>query len=177
LVHVAGVHLSAGSETGNAAIVREMLGPGYTLLHAARWEEGVALDPARRVSSLRQALRSHMRWIGREPGSGARQCLDELLEGRKSPRRLASDHRGVAEAIRQGWADAGVCLRLASEEASLGFLSVRHEAYDLCFAESMRHDHRIEALVHVLRSPAYRSALAELPGYESRATGEEAQAT
>ena len=54
---------------------------------------------------------------GPGPGSASTSCSD----GRRPPRRLASDHRGVAEAVRNGWADAGVCLRLVSEEAGLGF--------------------------------------------------------
>jgi molybdate-binding protein/transcriptional regulator with XRE-family HTH domain len=173
LVHVAGVHLARAEEPGgNAAIVREVLGAGYNLLHAARWDEGITFGPAVRLSSVRGAMDSTLRWVGREAGSGARQCLDELLAGRRPPRRLASDHRGVAEAVRSGWADAGVCLRLVSEEAGLNFLSVRQEDYDLCFPESSAGDHRIQALLQALRSLSYRRALGELPGYDSRRTGE-----
>lgn len=175
VVHAAGVHLvKAGDDEGdgNASAVRETLGPGYTLLHAARWEEGVAFEPARRFGSVREALRSDLRWVGREVGSGARQCLDELLGDRRPPRRLAHDHRGVAEAVRAGWADAGVCLRLTGEEAGLGFLTVRQEAYDLCFPEPSRDDPRIQALINAVRSTAYRRLLAELPGYDSVGTGE-----
>jgi molybdate-binding protein/transcriptional regulator with XRE-family HTH domain len=173
LVHVAGVHLtSADHPGGNAAIVRDGLGAGYRLLRIARWEEGIASAPGLKLPSIRQAVRSKLRWIGREDGSGARQCLDELLDGRKAPRRLASDHRGVAEAVRSGWADAGVCLRLVSEEAGLDFLQVRDEAYDLCFPDRCGDDPRIRALLDVVRSSSYRKALGQLPGYHSAETGE-----
>lgn len=173
VVHIAGVHLSGADEPGgNNRIVRETLGTGYTLLRVARWEEGITFAPSARLSSVRGAVRSNLRWVGREPGSGARQCLDELLEGRKSPRRVASDHRGVAEAVRNGWADAGVCLRLVSEEAGLGFLPVRREDYDLCFPVRFEKDYRIQALLRALRSPSHRIALGELPGYDSQQTGE-----
>jgi molybdate-binding protein/transcriptional regulator with XRE-family HTH domain len=173
LVHVAGVHLTPAEHSGgNAAVVRRELGVGYILLRVARWEEGIALAPGLNLPSVREAVRSPLRWVGREDGSGARQCLDELLEGRRPPRRLASDHRGVAEAVRSGWADAGICLRLVSEEAGLDFLRVRDEVYDLCFPERWEGDHRIQALLHVVRSPTYRRALGELPGYNSAETGE-----
>lgn len=173
LVHVAGVHLAtAGDPDGNASVVRDELGAGYKLLRAARWEEGIAYAAAGRLTSVRDAMASKLSWVGREAGSGARQCLDELLKGRKPPRRLARDHRGVAEAVRNGWAEAGVCLRLASEEANLGFLSVRWEEYDFCFPENLEGDHRVQAVLRVLRSPSYRKALGELPGYDSRDTGE-----
>ncbi len=168
-VHVAGLHLSS---LGNDAVVRERLGPNHALLTVARWEEGLALAPSLGARSVREVLRSQHRWVGREEGSGARQCLDELLQGRKPPRRIARDHRGVAEAVRCGWADVGVCLRLSGEEAGLDFLSVRQERYDLCFAKSAADDVRVKALVSLVRSTSYRDLLAALPGYDASAAGE-----
>ena len=174
LVHVAGVHMtSADQPAGNASVVLSELGLGYGLVRVARWEEGITFAPSRRFSSVRAALRSGVSWIGREAGSGARQCLDELLGQRRAVARCeASDHRGVAEAVKSGWADAGVCLRLVSEEAGLDFLGVRQEAYDLCFPARWEGDIRIQALLNVVRSPSYRKALGELPGYDSVETGD-----
>ncbi len=174
LVHAAGVHLTtAGKPDGNARVVRREISTGFMLLRVARWEEGIAFAPGRRFTSVRAAARSDLRWISREDGSGARQCLDEVLSGRPvTPRFMASDHRGVAEAIRSGCADAGVCLRLVSDEAALDFLGVREEAYDLCFSTRWGHDPRIQALRAVVRSPAYRKALGDLPGYDTAETGE-----
>ena len=71
----------------------------------------------------------------------------------------------MATALSSGWADAGVCVRLVSEEAGLRFLSVRTENYDLSFLKSSQTDPRVEALVRVVRSAAYRQLLSELPGY------------
>ncbi len=174
LIHAAGVHLSRADQPGgNARVVRGDLGLGYSLLRVARWQEGIAFAPGRGLASIRAAVRSDLRWVGRENGSGAQQCLDELLGRRRAdPRYVASGHRGVAEAVRGGWADAGVCLRLVSEEAGLDFLGVREEAYDLCFPARCEDDPRIQALLEVVRSPSYRGALGELPGYDSAETGE-----
>jgi molybdate-binding protein/DNA-binding XRE family transcriptional regulator len=174
LVHVAGVHLArADQQGGNAGIIRSRLGEGFQCLHLARWQEGVVLAPGLGIRSVRSVLGGNLRWVGREPGSGARQCLDELLEHRRPPRRIARDHRGVAEAVRCGWADAGVCVRLVGEEAGLEFLGVREEAYDLCFASSLfEDDRRLQALVEVVRSREYRGILGELPGYDCWRTGE-----
>lgn len=173
LVHLAGVHLSkAAKRNDNVDAVRERLGTGYNLVHVARWTEGVAVAPGHGRSTIRKLVDSKLRWVGREPGSGARQCLDEILEGRPAPKRQARDHRGVAEAIRCGWADAGVCLQLVSEESGLDFLSVRDETYDLCFRAGFEADPRLGALLQVLRSAAYRKTLGELPGYDVSHTGE-----
>jgi len=177
LIHVAGVHLVRANErSGNAALVRAKLGEGFPCLHLACWQEGIAIGSGLGVRSIREALKSGLRWVGREPGSGARQCLDELLGNQRPPRRMARDHRGVAEAVRCGWADAGVCLQLAGEEAGLQFLSVRKEAYDLCFSSSFQDDPRLRALLEVVRSRNYRGILGELPGYDCSRTGELEQA-
>jgi len=173
LVHVAGVHLSkAGQRRGNAAAVKKQLGKGYTLLRVARWQEGLALAPGLGIRSVAGAFRKKLRWVGRETGSGARQCLDELFEDRERPRREARDHRGVAEAIRCGWADVGVCVRLVSEDAGLQFLGVRDETYDLCFSSESADNPRIQALVSAVRSESYRRLLGELPGYDTHQAGE-----
>jgi molybdate-binding protein/transcriptional regulator with XRE-family HTH domain len=172
-VHVAGVHLaSAGGRHGNADIVGREIGPAATLLRLAQWEAGVAFVAHVKAATVSTLLQTRLRWIGREPGSGARQCLDELLPARKQPLRIAPDHRSVATAITNGWADAGVCVRLVSEEVGLRFLSVRIENYDLTFLKSVEADPRIQALIRVVRSPEYRRLLSELPGYSVADAGQ-----
>lgn len=173
LVHAAGIHLSSIDDPGgNRSAVRERLPQGFCLLRVADWQEGVTLAPNANVRSVGAALRSKLVWVGREPGSGARQCLDELSGSRVRPRRTARDHRGVADAVRCGWAEAGICVQLASEEAGLDFLPVRQEAYDLCYPAAWEGDPRIAALVRVVRSAKFRQLLGELPGYDVSQAGE-----
>jgi molybdate-binding protein/DNA-binding XRE family transcriptional regulator len=173
LVHVAGIHFATrGRPDGNAQAVRAGPGPGHCMLRLARWQEGLALAPRLGRPSIAAIVRSRLRWIGREPGAAARQCMDELLPARRQPRRLAGDHKGVADAIRLGWADVGVCHRLVSEEAGLGFRSIREEFFDLCYPEAMANDPRIRHLIQVVRSDSYRCLLGDLPGYDAHDTGE-----
>lgn len=156
-VHFAGVHL--GGAAGVARRVR-----------LADWEVGIALARGAGCTSVRQALRANLRWINRDEGSGARRCLDRLLGGRRPRgyRHEAADHTGVAEVVRSGWAQAGFCVRLVAEEAGLDFLSVQREPYDLC--TTLADDPRVEATIDAVRS--MRRSLAELPGYDTRHTGE-----
>lgn len=180
LVHAAGIHLARDdAREGNAPAVREKLGRdrGWDLLHVAGWDEGIALDPGLGLGSVRDVVAARLRWVLREPGSGAQECLEELLGPSRSRRSArggprAFDHRGVAGAIRGRGADAGICLRLAGDEAGLRFLSVRREAYDLCLPAGSLDDPRARALIRVVRSGAYRRLLRDLPGYETARTGE-----
>ncbi len=167
LVHAAGSHLA-----GNRGAAAGIVGGDFHLLRIADWEEGLALAPGLAAGGIGSILKSDLRWIGREPGSGARQVLDELSGGRIVPAHLARDHRGVAQSIRSRLAQVGVSVRLACEEEGLDFLAVRREAYDLCFLDSSLGDLRVRALIAVVRSPGYRRMLTELPGYDTRMTGE-----
>lgn len=172
LVHVAGLHLSTESKDENARVVKEHLASTHRLLRVANWQEGLAVTRAEHSHSVRTIVGSKLRWVGREPGSAARQCMDELLDGRTSPRRIARGHRGVAEAIHAGWADVGVCLRLTCEEAGLNFLSLREEIFEFCFPATSEADPRIQALLRVVRSDEYRRLLMDLPGYALLDSGE-----
>jgi molybdate-binding protein/transcriptional regulator with XRE-family HTH domain len=173
LVHVAGIHFATdAASAGNERAVRDAVGSGHRLLRVADWEEGLVVADRTRVRSVREALRADFRWVGREVGSAARECLDELRPRARPPRRYAFDHRGVAEAVRCGWADAGVCHRFAAVEAGLRVFTVRRERYDFCYPAKADGDPRIEALVRLIRSPQHRQLLADLPGYDARSAGE-----
>lgn len=173
LVHVAGIHFSTNDlPNANVNTVREQLGAGFRLLRVARWQEGLSLGSGIDARSVRAAVNANLRWIGRESGSAARQCQDELRPHKTPPRHQARDHRGVAEAVRCGWADVGVCLRFVSEEAGLSFLPVREESYDLCYPVNAEGDPRIQAMVRAVRSMNYRGTLGELPGFETTQAGE-----
>jgi len=74
--------------------------------------------------------------------------------------------------VRCGWADAGVCHRLVCEGAGLDFLPVRREGFDLCYPVAAEGDPRVAGLLRVVRSPAYRRLLGELPGYDTAGAGD-----
>jgi len=166
-VHVAGIHLATtDNDAANANAAKTVLGDGFSLMRFASWDEGLAVKPNIPAPSINALVRGNLRWIGRESGAGARQCQDGILGTHPVPRRIAKDHRGVADAILYGWADVGVCLRLVSEQAGLTFLHVRDEAYDICFPESLAADVRLKKLLELMRSPGLQALFASLPGYE-----------
>lgn len=173
LVHIAGLHLgSTTAQDGNRQVATQILGQPFQLLRITDWEEGLALAPGLAVQGIDSIIRGGLRWIGREPGSGARQVLDELSQGKIAPEHLARDHRGVAQSIRSGFAQAGVSVRLVCEEEGVEFLSVRREAYELCVPHPALADPRVQALLGVVRSTTYRRLISALPGYDSSRTGE-----
>jgi len=173
LVHVAGLHLAESrTPEKNAEVAKEILKVPFRLLRVANWQEGLALAPGLGLKTVSQVIAAGVRWIGREPGSGARQVMDEVLHVKVAPSHVAKDHQGVVEAVRSGWADAGISVRLVSEEAGLQFINVRDEAYDLCVPEASMEDPRVRALIDVIRSNSLRNMFGDLPGYDVKDTGE-----
>ena len=176
-VHVAGVHRSTPESPDlNALAVAERVGKGTRLIRVARWESGLVLPSDVGTRSVSVAVRRSRRWALREPGSAAQECLTGLLGGRRVAGRAVGSHAAVAEAVRAGWAEAGVCVRLVAVEAGLTFLPVRTECLDFCFPASFQADPRAVALVRLLRSPQHRRLMGDLPGYDVREMGEASSA-
>ena len=173
LIHVAGLHYSTDEQPKrNVETAHGQIGGDVQLVHLARWETGLALAADDHSVSADSVARRSLRWAAREAGSAARECLDELLGHQPFSGREVNGHAAVAEAVRSGWAEAGVCVRLSADEAGLNFLPVRRETLDLCFPAAFQHDPRVQALVNLLRTRACRRLISELPGYDARETGE-----
>lgn len=173
VVHGAGLHFSTPEfPERNTASARSELGTGFHLLRAATWEEGLAVPSSATSASVASILRSRLPWALREPGSAARDCLDELLLARVPAGRIVRGHTEVARAVQSGWAGAGVCIRLSAVESGLRFLPIRSEHLDFCIADTGIADPRVQALIQVVRSREYRQSLENLPGYDAGATGD-----
>ncbi len=173
LVHVAGLHYSTeDAPDRNAMMVNAQMDTTCQMLRLADWQAGIVLASDDRSRSTESVARRELCWAAREPGSAARECLDILLKGRRFTGREVGGHASVAEAVRSGWAGAGVCVRFSAEEAGLNFLPLRTETMDLCFPTALQHDPRLQALVRLLRARGYRRFVSELPGYDARHTGE-----
>lgn len=173
VVHVAALHRSTVAQPErNAETVLGKLGGGHRLLRSADWQEGIALPAADHTRSVTTCARQVRHWAMREPGSAARECLDDLLGKPRVSKHIMLSHQAVVEAVRGGWAEAGVCVRLCAEDAGLRFLPVRNESLDLCFPAALERDPRIQALIRLLRSRAHRRLINELPGYDASHTGE-----
>lgn len=172
-VHVAALHFSTEAEPErNLTLAQELFAADCRLVRLARWQSGIALASEDRSRSPESVARRSLRWAAREPGSAARECLDELLGRRHFAGREVHGHSSVAEAVRSGWAEAGVCVKFSAEEAGLNFLPLRNETLDFCYPAALQHDPRIQALVRLVRGRSWRRLVSELPGYDARETGE-----
>ncbi len=102
--------------------------------------------------------------INRNPGSGTRVLIDELLGDKRPPGYGVQprSHNAVAAAVAQGRADWGVAIAGVAAEYDLGFLPLQEEHYDFVVPRSREQRPVIQRLLELLRDPDVRSHLGTL---------------
>jgi putative molybdopterin biosynthesis protein len=81
-------------------------------------------------------------------------------------------HLAVAAAIYSGRADCGLGIAAAAQALGLDFVPLFEERYELVILEKFFGDALLDPLFDVLEDPAFRLAVAELPGYDVTRMGE-----
>lgn len=100
------------------------------------------------------------RMINRNPGSGARQLADRLLDGaRPSGYQVqTSNHRAVAAAIQQHRADWGIAVEAFADDA-LAFLPVQDEDYDFVVCKKNLQKPALRSFIAALTDPDFARQL------------------
>ena len=105
--------------------------------------------------------------------------LDFLLQQRsiqpqavRGYEREAYTHTMVAEAIRQGSADAGLGILAAARVFGLDFVPVTEERYDLAIPKVFLALDKVAAVLQAISDPSFQSEVAQLGGYSVRSAGE-----
>ena len=181
---VAGFHTTRGAARGTLAqrTYQPLLRPGrHKLIAFARRSQGliVAAGNPLGLGSIADLARTGARFVNRALGTGTRLLLDEwLAQSRIGPAGLRGyehtepSHAAVAQAVASGAADAGLGIAAAAATRGLGFVPLAQEDYYLvCLKAALQHP-PVDALLQVLRSQAWRTRLAALPGYDAQGCGE-----
>jgi molybdate-binding protein/DNA-binding transcriptional regulator YhcF (GntR family) len=181
---LAGAHI-LDEETGeyNLPIVRRLFPGGQArAVTLAEREQGliVAEGNPQRIHGFADLMRPEVRFINRQAGSGTRTLLEHHLRqaGISSAAiagfdRVAETHLGVAAAVAEGDADAGLGLYAAARAFGLGFVPVCVERYDLVFMAADRDRPPLSWLLDTISSHRFRAVVAELGGYDTTRTGQE----
>jgi putative molybdopterin biosynthesis protein len=81
-------------------------------------------------------------------------------------------HAAVAHAVAAGLADAGLGIAAAALRAGLDFVPLAQERYHLVCLKSALAQPGIQALLHLLQTPAWQAAVTCIPGYAAIQSGE-----
>lgn len=179
---LAGVHMPIGEfEREILAHYAERIDPLHDrVLHLATRRIGLIVAPGnpRRIDALADLLREDVRFIHRQPGSGARLLLERMLarQGHRigDVRGCGIDeltHAAVAAYVASGMADAGFGLETPARRYGLEFVPIASEHYFFLVRAQTLAAPALAALLAILRSERFRRELGLLPGYDADRCG------
>jgi molybdate-binding protein/DNA-binding XRE family transcriptional regulator len=181
-VHIAGSHLE-DPKTGefNLPYLRKQFPDGdFSVVTFARWEEGfvVAAGNPKRVRKIEDLARKNVRFVNREPGSGSRGLLDQLMERAQMDAekvqgydRIAHGHLAAAYCVVSREADVCLATRSAAQTFGLDFVPLHSERYDLVMRKRTADLPAVKAFLDVLQRATLRRKLEVLAGYDTSQTG------
>lgn len=180
--HLAGSHLldPATGEFNLPYIVQYLPDVPVVVFGLVQREQGliVAADNPKAIRSLEDLARGEITFVNRQRGAGTRLLLDHHLarlgispEKVGGYRREEYTHLAVAVAVASGRADCGLGIRAAASALGLGFLPLFQERYDLVIPSAFVDSAVLHPLLALLEDPAFRKAVADLPGYDPAPMG------
>ncbi|MGQ9833813.1 MAG: molybdopterin biosynthesis protein [Candidatus Villigracilaceae bacterium] len=125
------------------------------------------------IRSLEDLTRPDVCYVNRQRGAGTRVLLDYHLNLRGISTEAIIGynqeeytHLGVAAAVASGRADCGLGIAAAAQALDLDFVPLFSERYDLIIPLQHAKDQLLAPLFDILDDPAFRKAVAALPGYD-----------
>ncbi|MGB7541190.1 MAG: substrate-binding domain-containing protein [Burkholderiales bacterium] len=174
----AGFHIA--EQTGAPELAR-LLKPGtHKVIGVALRDQGlmVARGNPKRVQGLHDLTRRGVRFVNRQPGSGTRLVLDQLLDnagidGKRIAGYQAEEftHLAVAATVAGGMADAGFGIRAAAAQYGLGFIPLVTERYLLACRGDRIDPAVLREVSALLRGRRFKDIIAGLPGYDDAIAG------
>ena len=138
----------------------------------------IAAGNPKRIRKIEDLARKNIRFVNREPGSGSRGLLDELLEKAAMEAnkiqgydRIAFGHLAAAYCIVSHDADVCLATRSAAQTFGLDFIPLRSERYDLVMRKRSADLPAVKAFLDVLQRATLRRKLEVLAGYDTSETG------
>ncbi|MEO8097965.1 MAG: substrate-binding domain-containing protein [Acidobacteriota bacterium] len=181
-VHIAGSHLEdpATGEFNLPYLKSEFPREDFAVVTFARWEEGlvVAKGNPKRIRAIADLANKTVTFMNREPGSGSRALLDQLLRKSGIPAksvagysRVAYGHLAAAYAVVSSEADCCLATRSAARTFGLDFIPLHSERYDLVMRKRTLELPAAQAFLDVLQRASLRRQLEILAGYDTTHTG------
>ena len=185
---VAGFHvprLAAGPGRPPPALfakaMKPLLKPGlHKLIGCVQRRQGLMVARGNPLGVTGLPSLAGLRFLNRQPGSGTRLLMDQLLQDAglrpdAIPGWLApaeDSHLAVAAAVAAGTADAGPGVEAAARQYGLDFVPLVDEDYFLvCLKDALDHP-AVLKLRQALEAPQWPRALAGLPGYQAMRPGD-----
>ena len=174
--HMAGCHLlDTADGSYNKAFIRKYFPKGgVKLVSCVGRQQGlmVAKGNPLQIRKFADIAKDGVRYVNRQKGSGTRILADYLCMRENVDTasvygydREELTHTSVAAQIASGSADAGMGIYSAAKLYDLDFIPICIEEYDLIVPDHAWDTPMVQALLHILKSDAFRGKILSLGGY------------
>lgn len=175
--HFAGAHLmDESSGVYNLAAIRQYLVDiPVRLVGWVGRSQGLLVLPGDplNIRTIRDLKRPGIRFINRQRGAGTRILLDYAMRiDNITPAEIQGydqeeyTHTAVAAAVSSGRADCGLGIAAAAAALHLDFIPLFSEEYQLVVPAEVYDSPLFQPVLDLARDPAFRAAVAALPGYD-----------
>lgn len=177
-----GIHIPIGSQQARALAhyAQWLGGEDLLVIDIATRRQGLMVAPGnpKNIHDLGDLTRADVKFINRPADSGTRFLLEGLLTEQGIAgsaihgfEQSEATHASVAAYVASGLADAGFGLERPARYFQLHFLPMVNERYVLvCRATAIEHP-VMQAVLQILRDPAFKTTVDALPGYDARDSG------
>ncbi|WP_243362753.1 molybdopterin biosynthesis protein [Fundidesulfovibrio terrae] len=183
---IAGSHLldTATGDFNFSFIDKHLPGKRVAVINLAIRHQGliVAQGNPKGIQDVSSLASKGVRFVNRQRGAGTRILLDYHLDmAGISPDQVHGyaqeemTHMGVAANVANAGADCGLGVFAAANALKLDFVPLARERYDLVMLEESLTEPRIQALLKVIGSEAFKAKVEALGGYETPWTGQRMQ--
>lgn len=181
--HVAGTHLLDTTDGSyNVSYLKKYLPDmDVQLINLVLRDQGLIVPRGnpKRINGIQDLTREDVRFINRQAGSGTRILLDyRLREMGLAPADVTGydieeyTHMSVAVAVLSGTVDVGLGIYAAARALGLDFIPVVTEQYDLAIPAMYVASPKIQYLLDIINSNAFKRRVEALGGYSMQKTGQ-----
>jgi molybdate-binding protein/DNA-binding XRE family transcriptional regulator len=183
LVHVGGAHLldKTTGKTDLLAITKMFPRNAVAVFSYAVWKEGlvVARGNPKKITGIHDLLRSDVRFMNREPGSGCRKLLDDQLDchniARENVRgyeRITLGHLPAVRQVQMGEVDCCIGLQAGARALGLDFIELNRMPYHLVIRRKNLELPPVKTLLETLGRASFRREMEACTGYDMSSAGE-----
>ncbi len=181
LCQISGSHLLDESGEYNTPFVKHLFpDQNVEIITLAHRTQGLMLAAGnpKGIKKIADLVRSNIRFVNRNAGSGTRLWLDAELYKQKIPaekingyEKIVKTHSEAASLIETGRADVSLGLQAAAHQRGLDFIPLFEERYDLVLPREQ--EQNLNPLLDYIQTADFRNTLTSLTGYNTLHSGEQ----